>query len=111
VDAEDTIGRKGNEPAMRTLCVALVLIAVAISPASAEFLIAPDGAIAPDGRLTYAVPPGTGYGPGGLMPPLLSPVPVTGLTYPVYYPALWVPAVMPVDSIEQRLSGGSSPQR
>jgi hypothetical protein len=96
---------------MRTFCVALVLIAVAISPATAEFLIAPDGAIAPDGRLTYAVPSGIGFGPVGLTPPMLGPMPPTGLTYPVYYPDLWVPALIPADSLDQRMTGGQPRQR
>lgn len=96
---------------MRTLIAALLLLTVALSPAAAEFLVVPDGAIAPDGRLTYAVPPGVGVGAGSPYPSAFGPGHGMVLTYPVYYPALWVPALMTPDAIDRRLNKGLSEER
>jgi hypothetical protein len=82
---------------MRKLLFALLLIGVAISSATAQFFVVPDGALAPDGGLTYATSGPTQFGPGAH--PFQGALPSAGAPYamgpyPVYYPELWIPALM-----------------
>ncbi len=99
--AEGPTKWKGSESVMRKMLFALLLIGATISPAAAQFLVVPDGAIAPDGRLTYAVPAGSQFNPAcpGASPS--SPAYSMGLSYPVYYPQLWVPALIPPETLDR----------
>lgn len=90
---------------MRKLLFTLLLVAATISPAAAQLLVVPDGAIAPDGRLTYAVPAGSQLTPACPMG-IQSMAP----SYPVYYPQLWVPALIPPESMDQRPVSAHTPQ-
>jgi len=98
---------KGNGSVMRKLLVTLVLIGATISPAAAQFLVVPDGAIAPDGRLSYAAPIGSRIHPAC---PAGAPIYSMGLSYPVYYPDLWIPALIPPESLDQGPSPGHAPR-
>lgn len=108
-DARKLTDKKEDESVMKKLVVALMLAMVALSPAGAQFLVVPDGAIGPDGKLAYAVPSGAGAGPGCPYPQGFGPG--IGPAYPVYYPALWVPALIPPDAIDRQLNRINPPQQ
>lgn len=92
---------------MKKWFLALILIALAASSALAQFSVAPEGAVTPNGALMYTVPTHTpilAWGGHEPWPWRLPPTPL----YPLSYPAVPVPVPPPGGSTSNRIKPPSA---
>ncbi len=92
---------------MRKWFLALILIALAVSSAWAQFSVAPEGAVIPNGALMYTVPTGSPILAWGGPEPWPWRLPPTEL-YPLLYPAVPVPIPPPGGSTSNRIKPPSA---